>query len=394
MKKTRLAYGLAALGIAVTLPATLALRSSSRKDAEGESRPAAVVAAARAQRADLSRSITLSAEFAPYQEISVHAKVAGYVRSIRVDVGDHVRKGDTIAVLEIPELNDDLRKATAATGAAREETKRAQARHDEVHVASQRLLEVATERPNLVAQQDIDAARDQDQAAEAGLASARRNVEESEANESRMHTMLGYGVITAPFDGVITRRFADTGALIQAGTSSNTQAMPVVSLAEDRMLRLVFPVPESAVPFIRDGTPVDVEVLSLRRKFEGTVARFSGQVDRATRTMQTEVDVPNPDLRLTPGMYASVTVTLERHAGALCVPVRALAGGTALVVGPGGSLEKRAVKVGLETPERVEVLDGLKEKELVVVGGRTQLRPGDRVVAKVEGDPARAEGHP
>jgi RND family efflux transporter MFP subunit len=394
MRNKRLTYGLAAAGLAAALPASLALKSSSPKEERGGKAPAVVVSAARVRRADLERVITLAAEFEPYQDVSVHAKVAGYVRQIRVDVGDHVRKGETIAVLEIPELNDDLRHAVAATGAAKEEIKRAEARHDEVHLASGRLLQVAAQRPNLVAQQDLDAARDQDQAAEAALASARESVEENEANESRIHTMLAYAVITAPFDGVVTRRYADTGALIQAGTSSNTQAMPVVSLAEDRLLRLVFPVPESAVPFVRDGTPVDVDVQSLQRKFAGKVVRFSGQVDRATRTMQTEVDVPNPDLRLTPGMYASVSVVLEKRKAALSVPIQAVAEGTALVVARDGTVEKRGVKLGLATPDRVEVVDGLKQDELVVIGGRTRVQPGDRVEAKVQADPGPAGGRP
>ena len=382
MRKKPLTYGLAAFGLAATLAVSAALVSSRRTEAKGKRRPAVAVSAAPVRRADLARTVTLAAEFHPYQEISVHAKVAGYVRSIRVDVGDHVRKGDTIAVLEIPELGDDLRKAAAATRVAADEVNRSQARHDEVHLASQRLLEVARQRPNLVAQQDIDAARDQDQAAEAALASARQGVEESEANESRMHTMLGYGVITAPFDGVITRRYADTGALIQAGTASNTQAMPVVSLAEDRLLRLAFPVPESAVPYIRTGTPVAIEVAAVRRRFESTVARYAGQVDRSTRTMVTEVDVPNRDGALTPGMYATVTVVLEERKSTLSVPVLALSGSSVFRIGEGGVLERRTVKVGLETAQRVEVLDGLREGDLVVVGGRAELRPGDRATPK------------
>jgi len=348
------------------------------------------VAAVRVRKMDLARTLTLSAEFRPFQEVAVHAKVAGYLRDIRVDVGDHVHRGETIATLEIPELADDLRKANASTQAAREELRRAQARHDELHLVAGRLQQVATERPNLVAQQDIDSARDQDEAGEASLAASRHGVEESEADENRVKTMIGYGVITAPFDGVVTRRYADTGALIQAGTSSNTQAMPVVSLAEDRLLRLSFPVPESAVPFVEDGTPVEIDVLAVRRTIAGKVARHSGQVDRATRTMETEVDVPNVDLGLTPGMYATATLTLERRPGTLAVPVRALAEGTALAVGAGGVLEQRKVRVGLETPENVEVLSGLAEGDLVVVGGRAMLRAGDRVSPKVEPDPGGA----
>jgi len=383
----KLIYPFAALAV-ITLSIVFARLGRGR---EAVAAPPTPVAAVRVKRADLARTLTLSAEFRPFQEVSVHAKVAGYVRSMRVDVGDHVRRGDTIATLEIPELADDVRKATAATQTAREELRRAQARYDEVHLVSERLQQVVAQRPNLVAQQDIDSARDQDVAGEASLDAARHTVEEGEANESRMQTMLGYGVITAPFDGVITRRFADTGALIQAGTASNTQAMPVVSLAEDRLLRLAFPVPESAVPFVREETPVQIEVLAVHRTFAGKVARLAGQVDRATRTMLTEVDVPNPDLGLTPGMYATATLTLDHRANVLAVPVRALAEGTALVVGTDGKLVTRKVRVGLETPDSVEVLAGLAEGDLVVVGGRSLLRPGDRVVPRVEGE-ARGSG--
>jgi RND family efflux transporter MFP subunit len=341
------------------------------------------VSAARVQREDLARTITVAAEFQPFQQIDLHAKVAGYVRSIRVDVGDHVKAGEVLAVLEVPELDDDLKKAAAATRGAREELKRAEARYNEVHSGSQRLIQVARERPNLVAQQDIDSATAEDTAAAATVASARQHVEESEANESRMQTMVGYRRITAPFDGVVTRRHADVGALIQAGTSSSTQAMPLVSLAQDSLLRLSFPVPESAVAFIHGGAPVTVDMPGLHRTFTGKVARYSGAVDRATRTMLTEIDVPNADRRLTPGMYASVTLALEQRDHALSVPVEALSAGQALVVGEGGRLESRAVHAGLESPERVEVLDGLREGELVVLGGRARLRAGDTVAVKV-----------
>ncbi|HXK12856.1 MAG TPA: efflux RND transporter periplasmic adaptor subunit [Vicinamibacteria bacterium] len=388
--KKKLVYPFAALAVIALLIAFARLG----RGRESAIAPPATVAAARVRRADLARTITLSAEFRPFQEVSVHAKVAGYVRSIRVDVGDHVRRGDTIATLEIPELADDVHKAAAATQAAREELKRAQARHDELHLVAQRLQQVVLQRPNLVAQQDIDSARDQDMAGQASLDAARHSVEEGEANESRMQTMLGYGVITAPFDGVITRRYADTGALIQAGTSSNTQAMPVVSLAEDRLLRLAFPVPESAVPFVREGTTVQIEVLAVHRKFAGAVARLAGQVDRETRTMLTEVDVPNPDLGFTPGMYATVTLALDQRTNVLAVPVRAIAEGKALVVGADGKLEQRTVRIGLETPEDVEVLAGLNEGELVVAGARSLLRGGDRVVPKVEGATAGKEEQP
>jgi RND family efflux transporter MFP subunit len=384
----RLAFASGALGLVLVLVATRG-RSSRVPAGEAAAVPSASrpVAAAKVTRADLARSISLSAELLPFQEVDVHAKVAGYVRSIRVDVGDHVSKGETIAELEIPEANHDLEKATAATRAAEQESKRAQAHYDEVHVGSQRLIEVAKQRPNLVAQQDIDAARAEDQGAAAALESAREHLEESHAEEKRTRTMLDYGVITAPFDGVITKRYADTGALIQAGTASNTQAMPVVSLAEDRLLRLAFPVPESAVPYVRTGTPVAIDVAAVHRKFASTVARYAGQVDRSTRTMLTEVDVPNKDGTLTPGMYATVTVVLEERKATLSLPVLALSGSSVFRFGQGGVLEQRTVKVGLETAQRVEVLDGLREGDVVVVGGRAELRPGDRATPKLVAEP-------
>ncbi len=385
--KKKLFYALVAVA-GVALLAAFSRLGHGAAPAPGA--PAATVAAARVRRADLVRTVTLAAEFRPFPEVSVHAKVAGYLRQIRVDVGDHVKTGETIATLEIPELADDLHRATAATEAAREELRRAQAHHDELHQLADRLQKVAAQRPNLVAQQDIDSARDQDLGGEAALAAARHSVEEGEAGESRVHTMIGYAVITAPFDGVITRRFADTGALIQAGTSSNTQAMPVVNLAEDRLLRLVFPLPESAVPFVRVGTALQIDVQAVHRTITGKVARLAGQVDRATRTMLTEVDVPNPDRSLAPGMYATVTVALEQHPGALSVPVSALAGTTALVVAQDGTVERREVRPGLETPERVEVLSGLREGELVVVGARALLRPGDKVTPRLEGEGGEA----
>lgn len=344
------------------------------------------VAVAKVQREDLSQSLTLSAEFRPYQEVNVHAKVSGYVQSIVVDVGDHVKAGDTIATLEIPELNDDLKKASASTKAAKEEVKRAQAKYDEVHSASQRLIQVAKEQPNLIAEQDVDTARSQDQAAAAALSAAQLQVAESEANENRMVTMTGYAVITAPFDGVITHRYADTGALVQAGTTSNTQAMPVVSIIQDNLLRLIFPVPESAVSCIQNGTPVEVTVLSSGESFRGKVTRFAAKVDRATRTMETEVDVPNADLRLTPGMIASVSIATQERKNVLSIPVESLSSGkqsTVLVINKEGTLEEKVVKTGMETPESIEVLSGLNEDDLVVVGARGQLRPGEHVTPEM-----------
>ena len=172
---------------------------------------------------------------------------------------------------------------------------------------------------------------------------------------------------------------------MQSGTNSSTQALPLVQLSEDDLFRLVIPVPESYVRYIRIGDPVDVRVAALNRDFPGRVARFSVDVEADTRTMHTEVDVPNPNHVLVPGMYAEATLTLDRKDRALAVPVEAVnvegAQRTVWVVAPSGKAELD-VTLGVETPNDVEVASGLKEGELVAVGDRSRLRAGEMVYPK------------
>ena len=238
----------------------------------------------------------------------------------------------------------------------------------------------------MVAQQELDASKDKDAAMEGTLGSARHNVQECQAELGRIQTMLDYATITAPFRGIITKRFADTGALIQAGTSSNTQAMPLVELAEDSQLRLDFPVPESAVPEIHPGVPVEVTVEALHKTFTGKISRYSGRVDVSTRKMETEVEVPNPDGRLTPGMYATVRLVLEQSKNALTVPLQAVTLGqkpTVVVLNGDDRLEQREVTLGLQTPNKVEIRSGLADNELVLIGNRAGIQFGQKATGKL-----------
>jgi RND family efflux transporter MFP subunit len=341
---------------------------------------------AKAGRETLTKDVLLYGEFKPYQEILVHAKVSGYVRSIGVDIGDHVQAAQPLAKLEIPELNDDLNRASAVLAKSQEEVKRSEANYRDAHLAYQRLLEVAKSYPTMVAQQELDAAKDKDAEMEGTLGSARENVHESQAELGRIQTLVDYATISAPFSGVITKRFADVGALIQAGTASDTQAMPLVELAEDSLLRLDFPVPESAVPEIRVGGPVEVTVDALHESFPGKISRYSGRVDVSTRKMETEVEVPNPNGRLTPGMYATVRLVLEQSKNALTVPLEAVTLGqkpTVVVLNGKHRLEKRDVTLGLETPDKVEIRSGLADNDLVLVGDRAGIQLGQKVTGKL-----------
>jgi RND family efflux transporter MFP subunit len=358
------------------------------------------VAVAKVTREGLSRQLELAAEFRPNQEIKVHAKIAGFVKEILVDVGDHVRAGQLLATLEIPELVEDLDQALAAVSRneaevrrAKEDLRRSESSHEAAHLSYTRLSSLIKSRPNLVAQQEIDDALARDRVAEAqvagaqaGMVAAEEQVRVSRANVNKVRTLQAYTRITAPFPGVISKRYADKGAMIQAGTASQSQAMPVVELSQDDLLRLVVPVPESIVPSVRIGTPVEVRVPTLGRSYQGKVSRFTGRVEPATRTMETEVDVANRTLELKPGMYAYVTLSLDRRNNAVAVPLQAISSkqnkSTVLVVKESGILEERPVVLGIETPTRVEVISGLEENQLVVVGSRSQLKAGQVVDPK------------
>ena len=349
---------LVALAITVLLIAACS-KTGSEKSGAAKANQSPTVAVAKTAVEDLSRDLSLTAELRPFQEIEVMAKVSGYVKAIHVDIGDRVRKGQLLAVLEVPEMADDLargkaalKKSEAEAARARDELRRAQTAHDIADLSFTRLSQVAAQRPGLVAQQEIDDARSRDLAADAQVAAARsgldaayEQVSVSQAALGRIKTMLDYSRVTAPFDGVVTKRYADTGSMIQAGTASQTQAMPLVRLSENSLLRLIVPVPESAVPTVHIDQQVEVRVPTLNRAFSGKVARFASKLSESTRTMETEIDVPNPGLVLVPGMYADVRMNLDRRDKVLAIPVTSvdLAGGVASQQ-PGGS--ERAQRPG------------------------------------------------
>jgi RND family efflux transporter MFP subunit len=348
-------------------------------------------------RKTLDRRLTISSELVPFQEIDVYAKESGFVKSLLVDYGTRVRKGQLMAILEIPELEAQLRQddamirnATERISRAQHELDRAEAQHHVLHLQSTRLSTVSTTKPGLVAEQEVDDARGKDLAAESAVESAKSNLESirsdllgAQAKREHDGVLLDYARITAPFAGIVTQRFANLGMLMQAGTNSSTQAMPLVRLSQDDLFRLVIPVPESYVKYVHIGDPVQVNVSSLNRNFPGKFARFSVDVQQQTRTMHTEVDVPNLDHVLVEGMYAEAVLRLEHKSDALAVPLQAIShqGGTTglLVVNPSNRLEERKVQLGIQTDTDAEIVAGLSEGELVVASDRSGLKPGQEV---------------
>ncbi len=335
-----------------------------------------VAGVAKVTRGDLFRQVTIPAEFRPYVEVELHAKVSGYVKDMNVDFGDKVKAGQLLATLEVPELRDELTNAIALE-------QKAEAYHTNAHLIYARLSAVNQAHPDLVAQQQLDTALADDQSTAAAIAAAQAEV-------GRLRSLEAYTRITAPFDGVVTWRYADPGTLIQAGTASESQSLPVVRVSDNYLLRLDFPVSVQYVQYLQVGDTVAVRVDSLGgRKYSGKITRSTGKVDEDTRTMMFEIEVPNPELELAPGMYATVVLKVENRPNALAIPIQAVTGETrsVLVVNAGHEIEARPVTLGVETPDKYEVLAGLKEGEMVLVGNPRHLQPGEKVETAVAAGP-------
>ncbi|MGO8928560.1 MAG: efflux RND transporter periplasmic adaptor subunit [Limisphaerales bacterium] len=342
------------------------------------------VAVARVTRQDLYNRVTIPAEFRPYVEVELHAKVSGYVREMKVDFGDRVKSNQLLATLEVPELHDELHNAMATE-------QKAEADYTNAHLIYMRLAAVNKEHPNLVAQQDLDTAEAKDRTTAAAIAACKADVD-------KYNTLVGYTFITAPFDGVVTKRYADPGALIQAGTASDTQSLPLVRVSDNYRLRLDFFVSQKYVKDIHVGDPVEVRAESLGGKtFTGIITRTTERVQEQTRTMTTEIEVPNPGLELVPGTYAAVDLKVQSRPGVLSIPIEAVPReqnlpieaapeeqkSSVYVVNAKDEIEERPITLGLETPTRYEVTAGLKEGDLVMIGSRSMVKPGQKVEPKL-----------
>ncbi len=348
------------------------------------------------KRETVANSLSIAGQFIPYQNVELHAKVAGYIKHIYVDIGDHVHTGQVLAVLEVPEMVAQVDAAKAAVHHAQEEIQRAQsevyrAQADNValHANAVRLVDTDKARPGLIAQQELDDATAKDRASQAqvdaaksSLGAARQQLEVAKADQQHYSALNDYATITAPYDGVVTWRYADTGALVQAGTS-NTSGLPVVTVAQSDLLRLRIPVPESLASKVRIGDSADVKVQATGEHFTGKVTRFTDALDPATRTMQVEIDVPNQNYRLQPGMYAYVNLLANSRPDALTIPVTAILRSdnktSVLVLDSQDRVHVRRVDLGVESPNRVEVLGGLNEGERVIVGNLGAYQEGQVV---------------
>jgi RND family efflux transporter MFP subunit len=374
----------------------------TRTEADDRSHPLAATAAVSiAKRRDLGDTLTVSGAFKPFQDIDVHAKVAGYIKVIYVDVGDHVKEGQTLAVLEIPELAAELAGTDAAVRVAKDQIRRAkgdldraQSAYSAAHAAYTRLKQAADTQPGIVAQQEVDdwqakdlGAAAQVASAEAELSGANQQLEVAQDKQKQYAALSDYTRINAPFAGVITIRYADTGSLIAAGTSTSTQSIAVVRLAQISVLRLVLQIPESVAPQIHVGGSIKVHVQAMNQDFEGKVSRFADSLDQQTRTMETEVDFQNSDGKLMPGMFCEAYFVHDKKKNALSIPLEAVDRNgdqaSVFVVNAANVVEVRPVTLGQQSSTQVEVLSGLTEGERVIVGNLSEFTQGQKVLPKV-----------
>lgn len=310
------------------------------------------------RRGDIHRFVTIPGTLRPNQSVTLHAKVAGYLKAIAVDKGDKVKKGQVLAELEMPELVAERAKHEAEQKIAK--------------IEAQRIGSARTKAPDLITPQVADTAEARLAMAEAGL----------KHNE----TMLRYGQITAPFDGVVTNRYVDVGAFVPAATAGGSaQAAAILTLMDYSTIRVRIAVPEIEAARIQEGQPVVVTTDSLPGKtFRGKVSRHSGALDEGTRSLIVEADLPNPEGILRPGMYASVKIGVEHHTNAVLVPAPALVREKAagfLFLLEDGKAKRVPVKYGFNDGTNVEILDGLPQNARVIIPGKTPLTNGQSVKA-------------
>lgn len=374
--------------------------ASGGGDARAASVPSARVAVV--QRGDISHVLTLAGQFQPYQVVDVHPKVSGYMRKINVDIGDIVHEGQTLAVLEVPELKAQLQQTVFAVEQSREEITRAQhdidravATHAALHSAYQRLEEASKGHPGLIAQQELDDAQAKDlsseaqiDAAKAAMAAAKQRAGEAQADNQRVQALHNYTTVQAPISGVVVWRYADTGALIQGGTNSNNQDLPIVRLSQSTLLRLRIPVPESDVRYVHDGDELEVRVDAVGRSFTGKIVRFTRDVNFETRTMETEVDVQNRDLQISPGMYANTMLRLGQARNVVTIPIEALvlngSQRVVYVVDSSNRVHQCPVEVGIQGSKLAEIKSGLHPGDRVIVGGQEKYQENEEIHPEVQ----------
>jgi membrane fusion protein, multidrug efflux system len=332
----------------------------------------------------LDVTLSLPGELNAYQDVAIYARVAGFVKTIRVDRGSRVRSGEQIAEIEAPELG--AQKAEGQSKVQSAEAQLAAVRSKaEANASTYEKLKAASATPGVVAGNDLVQAQKAVEADQAQIASAQQNVEAARQALKSVGDVEAYLRITAPFAGVVTERNVHPGALV-GPTGGPGAAMPIVRIVESRRLRLVVPVPEAYTAGVASGTRLNFSVAAYPgQTFTGTVSRISQSVDVSTRTMAVELDVNNADGRLAPGTFCQARWPIRRPGPSLLVPngsVASTTGRTFVIRVRSGRTEWVDVKTGLASGTLVEVFGDLTAHDEIAARGTDELRAGSQVQIK------------
>lgn len=335
---------------------------------------------ARAQRDVAGGPLVLPGTVRPLQETTVFARANGYVRKWHVDIGESVKKGQVLAELDLPDVDEELRQATAAATQARAAVAQAKSQRDFARTTDARYAALLP--AGLVTQQQAEQYASQHQTQQANLAAAEAASANAEANVRRVNELRAFGRLTAPFDGVVTMRAAETGQLVASGTG---QGQALFKIAEDDVVRVFVNVPQLYAAGVQPGTEAPVMIREAAgRVFHGKVARTSRELDTASRTLLVEVDIPNPDRALVSGMYAKVSFDVKRQDSPVFVPATSVvidAAGTRVAVVRDGAVHWQKVDVTADFGDRLALASGLAEGETVAVTPSSRLGEGQQVVA-------------
>lgn len=378
----------ASLALALT---TGCSRNGAQAAAPSVEQPAVTVATMKPERGAANSTLNLTGNSVAYEQVTLYSQTSGYLRNLKTDIGDRVRAGELLATIQTPALDAALgekqaasQRARVATEIARAAIERARAEAVFANLTFDRLQAIRTRNPEVMPQQDVDQARSNLDVARAKERTAKLDAESAEtgvmgakAEITTIETQIGFGLIRSPLSGIVTERFVDPGALIQVATASRTQAAPIITVSRVNRLRILFDVPETQATEVRVGTPTQIRIGG--QTFKTGVTRLTKVLDPSSHTMRTEVDLDNGQERLRPGMTASVAITLNSRSNALLVPVGAVhSNGSAhsVFVVLGGVAHEVQVRIGVETPDRIEVSQGLRGGEEVIIAAAGLLKDG------------------
>lgn len=355
-------------------------QSSQETEVERDAGAPVPVDVVHVQHAPPEKVLSLPGQASSFYETTIYARVSGYLDDWKKDIGDRVKKGEVLAHIDTPELDDQYTAALARVNELKANKLVAQTSAEFATASFKRYQ--ASVQEGAVSQEEVDQKKAELDSTKAKVTAADAQVASADAEVKRLETLRHFKDVVAPFDGVITERHIDPGALVTAGSTTNTS--PLFNISQSDRMRVFVDVPQPAVPDVKVGMIVAVAAKEFPgRKFEGKVDRTSSSIDTMSKTLKVEVLVPNPDLVLLPGMYVTATFQTNRSDPPLRIPASALAFGPSgpqvAVVDADDHVSFRDIKIGRDLGDAVEIASGLSGNETVALNVGSQVTDGERV---------------